>query len=65
MSVIKQDSNSLERISGPYIPVDTDLQPNLTDGRMDKVLACSVGRMSQQDLRSIQVKGTGTSSAHT
>lgn len=64
MAVIKQDSNSLERKSGPYFPDDTDLGPNLTDGRMDKVLACPVGRMSRQDLRSIQVKGTGSSSAH-
>lgn len=32
-AVIKQESNNLERISGPCFPADTDLGPNLTDGR--------------------------------
>lgn len=55
----------LEIIIGPCFPVDTDLEPNLTDGRKDKVLLCPVRGMSGQDLRSIQVKGVGSSSAHT
>ncbi len=64
-AVTKQDRNNLEKISGPCFPADTDLGPNLTDGRIDKVLSCPVGGMSGRDLRSIQVKGAGSSSAHT
>lgn len=39
-AVTKQDRQAWKELICPCFPVDTDLEPSLTDGQMDKVPSC-------------------------